>query len=239
MGVGHSTMGAIAGVVSVPDGLGVGEQVAWVVLWTTAALWADFDSTQSSAARTFGPLTQSAGGIVGRLVGGHRWGTHDVVLAPLAIYYVIVPLAMATVWSRYLLVGLLLGLALRTFLPRSSTSDLSNLLCSIGGAWWIVAHNYDQRLPVAGILAAGVIVHCVGDLPTPEGLPVPVLWLVSRRFRFCLPLFSVGGLVEKWLVGPVLNLVLVLVMNQRFSWLNLPIPVRLFRDGVMPLPLPF
>ncbi|WP_394276227.1 metal-dependent hydrolase [Luteococcus sp.] len=237
LGYDHATMGAIAGLATMPEDKGLAYQAAWVATWTVAALWADFDMAGSSAARTWGPLTQTASGALGRLVGGHRWGTHDVVLAPAVLYWVLVPLAQQLLWGRYLLVALLLGLALRTFLKPGSLSDLSNLVLSSFGSWWLVSHDLDLQLPLAGILAMGVWVHTLGDLPTTEGLPVPVVWIFTRQ-RFSIPLFKVGGMVETRLVAPALSAVLVLIANQRLSWLNLPLPA-LFAPGSMPIHLPF
>ncbi len=238
MGYNHATMGMTAGVVTMPEGKSWAFQIAWVATWTVASLWADFDTEGSNAARTWGVVTQSAAGLVGKLVGGHRWGTHDLLLAPAALYWVIIPLAMHVTWGRYMVVALLLGLGLRTFLERGTISDLSNLVLSAGGAWWLVSHNLDQQLPLAGILAAGVWVHCLGDLPTTEGLPVPVLWIFNRKWRFSIPLFKVGSWVETRLVTPVLGIGFVLIANQRFTWINFPLP-ELLSPGAMPIHVPF
>lgn len=237
LGADHATCGAIAGVATLPAHHGLVFDAAWISAWSVAALWSDFDQSGSTASRTWGGATRVASGLLGRIVGGHRWGTHDIILAPAALYWLIVPAAMATLWSRYLLVALMLGLALRALLPRGTVPDLSNLFLSIGGAWWLVTHHYDNALPLGAILAWGVLVHALGDLLTPEGLPIPVVWIFTRR-RIALPLFTTGSAVERVVVAPVLCVVLLLVLDQRVGLPWLPVHLHLLPAGVMPVRLP-
>lgn len=217
LGYDHATMGAMAGIATCPTHHSWEYQVAWVATWTAASLWPDFDQPGSSAGRSFGVLSNSAARAIGFFAGGHRWGTHDVVLAPLALYFVVLPATLATVWGRMVVVALVVALALHAMLPRHTLSRLAEALLAAAAAWWLVRIGFDQTLPLRSILTAGVLVHCLGDLPTSEGLPVPVVWLASRKARVVLPLFHVGSWVEKSVVAPALSLLLALVAVQRFA----------------------
>lgn len=323
LGSNHATMGAIAGAATCPDGP-VPYRVAWIGTWAAASMWADFDTKSSSASLTFGPLTQGASSMIGTLAGGHRWGTHDVILAPSLLATLVMPWALSTTPGRYVIVALLLGLALRTLLPddltslgprgeslvslsaaaiaaalatvwatshgysqgfpttmpvlghithsintlagwiglplqllwrvllfafalgiarsvlqllpASLTAWLSALAVTLTGTWWLVSHNLDQTLPLASIVACGIIVHCLGDLPTTEGLPIPVLWIFTRRARFSLGLFDVGGPVERRMVAPVLSGILLLALDQRFGFAWMPFHLAVLPHHAVPLP---
>ena len=100
-----------------------------------------------------GPVTDVPSGAIGRLAQGHRWGTHDAVLGPLAFGRW--PCAAAgAFWSSLLLMALAIGLALRALhfvIPgRAENTVVGNLVLSWGGAWLLLAHS-----PQPGLAALG------------------------------------------------------------------------------------
>lgn len=205
LGKNHAACGMLAGLATM-DRVPVHDlehELAWVMLFSGCALLSDLDSAGSSGSRMWGDVSGAMSPLITRLTGGHRWGTHDVVLAPLVVG-VLTWVGLHTGQGRYLVVGLLIGLAFRaaTLGDNRARTILSNLAVSIGGAWWIVGHHLETGMHLPWIVAAGIWVHCAGDLITPEGLPIPILWLHSRRWRFAIPLFRVGHWFETWIITP-------------------------------------
>ena len=56
-------------------------QFGWVAAVSGAALAADLDHPEAGASRMWGPVSQVASTAINTISGGHRQGTHDVVLA--------------------------------------------------------------------------------------------------------------------------------------------------------------
>lgn len=219
LGRNHAASGAVAGLltldhVHVPD---LEHRLAWVLLWAGCSLICDIDSAGSGGSRMWGRLSGALFGHVRSAVGGHRRGTHDIVLAPLV--------AGSLTWAglqgtcrSYVVVALLIGLSFRaaTMGDNRSGTIMANLAASLLGAWWIVGHHltYGMNLPV--VVMGGILVHCLGDFPTPGGLPVPVLWLGHPGWRMGVPLFRVGHWFENHVIEPALGAAIVLLGNQQF-----------------------
>lgn len=221
MGYDHCTTGVIAGLVTVQE-LPHHDPVqvaAWLCLWGGLALAPDADVAGSNASRMWGGLSQRVADGVGVLAGGHRRGTHDLILAP-TIAGVATWLGLQHHLSSYLVVALLLGLAIRAATLGNNRPPilLANLIGSCAGAWWIIDHQLTVGMHLPWLVAGGVLVHCLGDLITVEGLPIPVLWLFGHRGRLTIPLFEVGGFVERWIVCPALNLTVLVMADRAFGW---------------------
>ncbi|CCH73728.1 Membrane-bound metal-dependent hydrolase (fragment) [Nostocoides australiense Ben110] len=86
MGYNHVSCGLLAGIATLPIAPGTGPpaQAAWVIALGGASLIPDLDTSGSTAARMWGPITRTIGAAIGTLAHGHRQGTHDAVLAPAA-----------------------------------------------------------------------------------------------------------------------------------------------------------
>jgi membrane-bound metal-dependent hydrolase YbcI (DUF457 family) len=86
MGYNHVSCGLLTGVATLPIApvTGPAAQTAWVLALGGASLLPDLDTTGSTAARMWGPITRTLGTLVGAIAQGHRQGTHDAVLAPIA-----------------------------------------------------------------------------------------------------------------------------------------------------------
>jgi hypothetical protein len=148
--------------------------------------------------------------VVNAIARGHRWGTHDAVLGPLAFGL----LAYAAAWHRWsalLLLALAIGLALRALhvvIPgRAEETIIGNLLLSWGGAWLLLEHSPSPEwLPLAVVI--GVLTHIAGDGLTKEGVPVPLVWLV-RRSRVHPVHLHTGAFIERAVLVPLFVLATV------------------------------
>src|SRR3712207_2365806 len=145
LGHSHALSGLAAGAATLPWAPveGTVAQVAWIAGVGGFAMLPDLDHRSSTVSDMWGPVTDVPAGAVGRLAGGHRWGTHDAVLAPLA-FGGLAMLAAEAYWSSLLLMALGIGLALRALhfvIPgRAETTVLGNLALSWVGAWSLLEH---------------------------------------------------------------------------------------------------
>ena len=236
LGHSHALSGLAAGAATLPwaPAQGPVAQGAWIAAVGGFAMLPDLDHRDSTVSDMWGPVTDVPAGAIGALAGGHRWGTHDAVLAPLAFGALAIA-ASGAFWSSLLLLALAIGLALRALhfvIPgRTETTILGNLLLSWGGAWLLLAHMPSPVwLPWA--VAAGVLTHIVGDAITTAGVPVPVLWLVRRRRLAFLPLRTGAG-VERVALVP-LFLAATVVLTYTNTGLHLavdPLVGRLLSAG--------
>jgi hypothetical protein len=205
LGHSHALSGLAAGAATLPwapVGGTVG-QVAWIAAVGGMAMLPDLDHNGSTVSDMWGPITDVPSGAVGRLAQGHRWGTHDAVLAPLAFGALALAAANAF-WSSLLLLSLAIGLALRALhfvIPgRAENTVVGNLVLSWAGAWLLLEHSPSPAwLPWA--VALGVLTHIAGDALTTQGVPVPVLWLL-RRSRLKLTPLRTGASLEKVVLVP-------------------------------------
>lgn len=222
LGRNHVATGALAGLVTLPlaPAQSPAGAAAWVLGWAGTALLPDLDSHGSSAARMWGPLTQLLAAVIGRVAGGHRWGTHDLVLAP-ALFGAVAGLLSLARAGQVVVLAVLLGLALRGMAITGGDARLRgaavNLALSCAGAWWLSGSVARGELlaMVPWVVAGGVVVHVLGDALTLSGVPVPVLWLADRRHTWSLGLFRTGGQLELLLVTPVLSIACLVLIYVR------------------------
>jgi len=206
LGHSHALSGLAAGAATLPWApvQGTVAQVAWVAAAGGFAMLPDLDHSGSTVSDMWGPITDVPSGAIGRLAQGHRWGTHDAVLGPLAFGALAVAAAGAF-WSSLLLMALAIGLALRALhfvIPgRTENTVLGNIVLSWAGAWFLLAHSPSPAwLPWA--VALGCLTHIAGDAITTAGIPVPLLW-VFRRSRLKLLPIRTGAGIEKVVLVPL------------------------------------
>lgn len=216
LGSSHAASGMIVGLVSLPwatPGAPWWVQAGWVTVCGGAAVLPDLDHPGSTVSRMWGPVTGALAVLVSRVARGHRAGTHDAILATVVVA---AGAWLASLWLPSFAVALALtvGLVLRvTALRRSGTLTwMANMVGSAVFGWGLAQHSQmveagHALLPAA--LAVGVWTHQAGDLLTPEGLPVPILWMFDPRRRVALGLFTTGQTIERLLIGPTLGLTVV------------------------------
>ncbi|MCI2237703.1 metal-dependent hydrolase [Paenibacillus sp. TRM 82003] len=228
----HACTGLAAGAATLPLAPvhGPVATAAWVAAWGGAALLPDFDQggiswkralprpTGSTVAQMWGPLTTTAASLVGRLAGGHRWGTHDPLLAPVLFGALAWAAALHPVTSLAVL-AFVTGAALRGchfVIPgQVETTVLGNLALSFGLAWWVLDRHPAGVPWLPWAVAGGVLVHVVGDWLTVGGVPrplaVPLALLGGRRRRTALGLFRTGARVEHAIAALAVALTAVLL----------------------------
>lgn len=167
------------------------EQLAWVAACGGLALLADWCTRKATISQMWGPLTAIPGGAIGVAAGGHRKGTHDAVLAPLAFGAVAVWAAGHRLAAAVVL-ALAIGMALRAchfVIPgRVENTVIGNLVLSATGAAWCTWAGADTTwLPAAVVI--GLLAHIAGDFFTTQGVPVPVVWVFTKA-RMGIPLAS-------------------------------------------------
>jgi hypothetical protein len=206
LGHSHALSGLAVGAATLPWAPvdGTVAQLAWVSAVGGMAMLPDLDQKGSTISGMWGPLTDVPSGAVNAIARGHRWGTHDAVLAPL-VFGVLAAAAAWNHWSSLLVMALAIGLALRALhvvIPgRVEETVIGNLVLSWGGAWLLLAHSpAPVWLPTA--VAVGVLTHIAGDWLTKEGIPVPVFWLI-RRSRLSPIHLRTGAVVERAVLVPV------------------------------------
>ena len=206
LGHSHALSGLATGAATLPWAPvhGTVAQIAWVSAVGGFAMLPDLDQQGSTISRMWGPFTNAPSGLINAIARGHRWGTHDAVLGPVAFGLLAYAAAWNT-WSSLLLLALAIGLALRALhfvIPgRAENTVIGNLVLSWGSAWLLLEHSPGPGwLPLAVVV--GVLTHIAGDGLTKEGVPVPVFWLV-RRSRLAPVHLRTGAIVEKAVLVPV------------------------------------
>jgi hypothetical protein len=206
LGHSHALSGLAVGAATLPWAPveGTVAQAAWIAAVGGLAMLPDLDSSGSTVSDMWGPITDVPSGAIGRLAQGHRWGTHDAVLAPIAFGALALAAANAF-WSSLLLMALAIGLALRALhfvIPgRAENTVVGNLVLSWGAAWLFL----DSMPPPAWLpwaVAAGVLTHIAGDAITKQGVPVPLVWLL-KRCRLALTPLRTGAALEKGVLVPL------------------------------------
>lgn len=217
MGYNHAVSGALVGVLTwpaIPAG-GAPAASTWVLAVAGASLLPDLDTPSSTAARTWGAVTGAIAALIGKVAGGHRRGTHDLVIAP-AVVFGAALFSAAVPASYFLVLALSIGLAVQVLglAGFGKVGTGANILVSFGVSWWLTFHTptFLDSLLLAAALALGVVVHILGDLVTKGGVPIPIMWMTGNRRRLSLNLFTVNDPIERWFVAPALSLATGLVI---------------------------
>ncbi len=187
MGHTHALSGLAAGAATLPAApiSGLREQLMWTACWGGMALLPDLDMRGTTSARMWGPISAAAATIIGWFARGHRQGTHDFILAPIA-FAAIAAAAATTDWGSRIILALAIGLGLHAIhfvIPGNIERTWpGNLAISAGLSYLLTMEQIATAwLPIA--VAGGVVVHILGDALTTERVPVPVTWLFPRKYR--------------------------------------------------------
>ena len=214
LGHSHALSGLAAGAATLPFAPvhSAAQQTAWVAAWGGFAMLPDLDQRGATIGRMWGPVTEALATGIGAISRGHRNGTHDAILAPLA-FGGLAWLAGQHPWTSLVMLAFAIGLALRAcnfVIPgRAENTVIGNLAMSALGAWWITAagHASAPWLPLA--VGGGVLVHIAGDWFTVGGIPVPFTWFGGHATRVAGRFFKTGAPVELYFAAPMLLLATV------------------------------
>lgn len=175
-GTSHALSGVAVGVWTLPFAP-VHDPVtstAWVAAVAGFALAPDLDAPGSTAARVWGPMSGAAARGLSKIAGGHRGATHDIVIAPAAVFAA-AWVAALNPWAALAFLAMAAGLAqvaLDPVLPGKQRHPFVNVAgCAIIVA--AVAHHGADLTWLPFAAAAGVAVHIGGDALTTSGVPVP------------------------------------------------------------------
>jgi membrane-bound metal-dependent hydrolase YbcI (DUF457 family) len=203
MGPTHALSGLAAGAATLPFApvTGLTGQLAWTACWGGMALLPDLDQRGTTSARMWGPISALAATVIGGVARGHRQGTHDALLAPLA-FAAIASAACTTRIGAMVMLAIAIGLALHAvhFVIPGNTERTwpGNLLISAAAGYYLIDSGAGVEpikwLPIA--VVGGVLAHIAGDALTTEKVPVPLVWLVSRKARIGLPLCDTNSWLE-------------------------------------------
>lgn len=178
-----------------------------MMLVAGGALLPDLDTPTATLARAWGPISGLAAAGVGALAGGHRWGTHDLVLAPVIVFALAAGGSLSTVGAG-MVAAVAAGLIVAALgsIGRGRPGWIANLGVSTAAGWWHAELAAEALAMIPAAVTIGVLVHILGDLVTPGGVPVPVVWLHRRR-RIAVPILRTGGFLERAVLAPTLCLV--------------------------------
>lgn len=223
LGRSHALSGAAAGAAAAvllhasPAHLAVA-----TVLTAGAAVLPDIDHPDATAARSFGFATRAFAWLVDRVSGGHRHGTHSLVgIAAFTAAAVLADAHRGALAGRValgLLLTLVIASGLRALNAGGHTSDLVAIVATAAMLW--------RGLDLAALpwtVGLGAAAHVVGDMLTDEG--VPLWWPLSRRHVRLLPeplAFTTGTRPERWVVAPLLLLILVWALAAGLAGAALP-----------------
>jgi membrane-bound metal-dependent hydrolase YbcI (DUF457 family) len=241
LGRSHAVSGAVAGL-ALPAALGMNVPnplvVAGAAITAGAALLPDLDCDGGLATRSLGPVTkliaealEAVSVVVYRATRGrkdkHRDGAHRTLTHTLA-FAAILGFSVAGLcslpgevgrWSTLGVLYLCLLLALRGLPPvNSHITDLFTAAALTALAWWLLPAVVNG-VYLGSAMAAGCVVHLVGDAITEAG--VPALWPIPLAGRTWRPLgiprflrFRAGGWFETVIVYPALLIAaIVLLIN--------------------------
>jgi membrane-bound metal-dependent hydrolase YbcI (DUF457 family) len=180
--------------------LNTGERACGAVIAAGAALLCDMDTPASRLAHTLGPITRLAATVIGRVLGGHRRGTHSLAFCAAAAALSALALAQPEVVDLSghltLTAGQLAALAIGCLTSALSVSLLLPLrgarAALVTAALVTAAATTVHPAPglVTAAVAIGCLSHLLGDIVTPKG--VMPLWPLRSRC-VSLPLIKRTG----------------------------------------------
>lgn len=210
MGFSHALSGAAVWLAVTPalaaaTPIGAKEVVVGAVATAGAALLPDLDHASSTAARSLG---RGFARLVRHASGGHRQGTHS--LLAVGVLGAFSWLAVLAGWS-WVPVGLTVALGVAGLrLLRSARSGAVAVLGCLGAAW--LAHRVGVGMSWAALaVVLGALAHLLGDLLTPEGVPLGWAPWHRRSRRYSLGLFTTNTWPERYVVVPMLIIGILLL----------------------------
>lgn len=232
MGKTHCAVGAVTGLAYGEFGAHLPlPQTAMLTVFTAGlAVLPDIDHPEATMAQSFGFLTKSFATVVGKVSGGHRWGTHCIIGSA-----ILTGLAMAAVHWRHTLAGRIgLGFLLAlTFAAVFCATGAGRLSIKAARKWLHLGRflkvKHVMELAAIGLallvsftgLGLGLLwlatllgctAHCIADWPTDQGYPF-FYPLSKHRYKLPEPLaFTVNTKPETVLYAVSLAAVAILAI---------------------------
>jgi membrane-bound metal-dependent hydrolase YbcI (DUF457 family) len=179
------------------------------VVGAGAAMLPDVDHPSATVAQSLGPVTHTLSRVVSKLFGGHRNGTHTIpfaILVAVALSWLLADTSGP--WAALGICFFFTSLVVRTL--TDAHGGVCAAVSAIVAATIVAVAPGEAWIPWA--VGFGCVLHLLGDVVTPEG--VPILWLPGRRFpRLSFPIVghtgdwrenaiaSVAGLACCWLMA--------------------------------------
>lgn len=180
--------------------LGAAELAAGTVVCAGAAMLPDLDHPQATVSRSLGPITGAISRLLAKVAGGHRNGTHSLLFVALVGCALAAGLAASP--GPWLALGICFffsSLVLRT-LTEADGAVCAALSALVGASLISVAPDQDW---IWIAVVAGCLLHMLGDILTPEG--VPPLWPISR-VRISIPIIGHTGDWRERVIGAICGL---------------------------------
>lgn len=158
--------------------------LGFVAVTGAAAIIPDLDHHNSTLTNMWGPITGGLHKALNTLGRGHRGGTHDPVLTPLA-GAAVAAVAVTNQWTAMVMLAFILGFGLRAaeFAIPGRTFEKGWLSLGVAvAASAALVLLLDERLWWTVVaLPLGMFVHILGDAVTPEGVPTPFTWIKGSK----------------------------------------------------------
>lgn len=219
LGKNHATLAAagwLAAAVPVSEALNAplttSEFAVGAVVCAGAGVLPDIDHPDSRVSNSLGPVTGAASYVISALAGGHRQRTHTIwfpaLTAALAHFATAAHPAAGPV-----IAGLLVGLAVSLVGPSLGVRVRTWHSLVASAAAGALVHTTVPAGPwLTAAVAAGCLLHLVGDALTPQG--IPLMWPAPGRVR--IPVFRTGGITER-VVGVLLLGTVVYLSYEAFA----------------------
>ena len=191
--------------------LSVEEMAAGTIVCAGAAMLPDLDHPAATCARSLGPVTAVLSRIVNKAFGGHRQGTHSLLFIALAGFLSALLLNISSgPWVALFICFFFSSLVVRTL---TETRGIISAALSVLVAATLITIAPNQEWIFLSIVL-GCLLHDVGDVITPEG--VPPLWPISKM-RVSVPVVGHTGDWREGLIAGVCGIALcVLLATQIF-----------------------
>lgn len=210
MARGHATLGALGSAVVAywPLGLDPLNSVIFIAAGAGFALVSDLDEPKSTISQQFGPIARPVSLFTRYIAGGHRRATHTwpmiLLMGGLGYLSTLQPLVGGFLLATAFILGL------RTIMPYYISLMQAKVLPGallVGGV--LGASGILNPLVLLVAPPLGIVLHALGDWPTPQGIP----WFWPWTRTFSLNRFKAGDQVETGAVIPVMLFLLAVVIG--------------------------
>lgn len=186
---------------------------AGTIVCAGAAMLPDMDHPQATVSRSLGRVSQFLAKYLAKLFGGHRNGTHSILFAVAVAIGLKALLETPGSWAAIAICFFFSSLVVKVL---TETSGIISAILSAVIALTLVSINPDIEWIYLAV-ALGCLLHDLGDVLTPEG--VPPAWPLSKR-RLSIPIIGHTGDKRETMIGALCALAIV-----GLGWTNVYEPI--------------